>query len=58
VWVALTSDLGGGAGMALIIFPFGAVLIFAVGAVPYGVAQLFLSAERRSERRLDIQPDR
>jgi hypothetical protein len=55
-WVALTSDLSGGAGMALLLFPFGAALIFAVGAVPYSIAQLFLSAKRRPERRLDIEP--
>lgn len=53
VWVALTSDLSGGAGMALIIFPMGAALIGALGAVPYGIAQLFLSAKQRPDYNLD-----
>ncbi|MGQ2975801.1 MAG: hypothetical protein ACT6QT_08955 [Sphingopyxis sp.] len=53
MWVALTSDLRGGAGMALIVFPVGAALICALGAVPYGVAQLFLSAKRLPDNNLD-----
>lgn len=44
VWVAFTSDLSGGAGMALIAFPAGAFLICALGAVPYGLAQLVFSS--------------
>ena len=50
VWVAFTSDLRGGAGMALIAFPAGAFLICALGAAPYGLAQLFLSARPLPEK--------
>lgn len=53
VWVALTSDLSGGASMALIIFPFGALLICGLGALPYGLAQLFLSAKQSPENAPD-----
>ena len=45
VWVALTNDLSGGASMALIVFPVGALVICVMGAVPYALAQLFLSPE-------------
>ena len=49
VWVGFTADLSGGAGMALIIFPIGAILIAAAGGGVYGVAQLFLSVRENSE---------
>ena len=50
IWVAFTSDLRGGAGMALIAFPAGGFLICALGAAPYGLAQLFLSARPPPEK--------
>ena len=50
VWIAFTSDLSGGAGMALIAFPVGALLICALGAAPYGVAQLFLSSRPQPKK--------
>ena len=53
VWVGLTRDLSGGAGMALIVFPVGALLLSVFGAVVYGLAQLFLSVKPAPES--DIQ---
>ena len=49
VWVGFTEDLSGGAGMALIIFPVGAVLIAVAGGAVYGFAQLFLSVRKTSD---------
>ncbi|HET6526588.1 hypothetical protein [Sphingopyxis sp.] len=39
--------------MALIVFPIGAALICALGAAPYGLAQLFLSAKRSPDNNID-----
>ena len=45
VWEAVTLPPNSTAGMALIVFPVGAVVLAVAGAVPYKLAQLFLSVE-------------
>ena len=45
VWEALSLEPDKTAGMALIVFPFGALLLVIGGAVPYKLAQLFLSVQ-------------
>jgi hypothetical protein len=45
VWYMTTLPEGHTAGMAFIIFPYGALLISLVGLFPYGIAKLFLSVE-------------
>ena len=45
MWVALSLEPNSTEGMALIIFPFGALLLIVGGAVPYKLAQLFLSVD-------------
>ena len=45
VWEATTLEPNSTASMALIVFPFGAMLLIVGGAVPYKLAQLFLSVD-------------
>ena len=45
-WYVIFGNLPDGGGMALIIFPMGALALVLVGAVPYSIGQLFLSARR------------
>ena len=50
VWEAISLPANTTAGMALIVFPFGALFLVVGGAVPYNLAKLFLSVDPGQER--------
>lgn len=50
IWFSTETDLRQGGGMALIVFPFGALASAVVGAVPYTFAKLLLSPDPERRR--------